>query len=270
MPSQKLPALQFYPGDWRKDVGVQSLSYHDRGVWHELLMLMHESEERGVMVLNGSPMSDEAIGRLLGLDNQTLTTTLTTLLTTGVASRQPGTGALMCRRMVRDEQIRQIRKDAGKLGGNPALLNQKPTTKVKQKPTPSVSSSVSSSKQNPPSPLVVPEPNQNPVTLTAEEAFEDQKISGAIQLDHGITGNYLPRDITAAVRNIRLTEGLPHDAIREVFNQRWSAYLRSGGKCGIKSWIEQGMYMAPATKPLAPIAPGNEFGADMLARRAGK
>ncbi len=23
--ADKLPALQFYPGDWRKDVGVQSL-----------------------------------------------------------------------------------------------------------------------------------------------------------------------------------------------------------------------------------------------------
>ena len=45
---KKLPALQFYPGDWRKDLGVQSLSFHDRGVWFEMLMLMHDSENRGV------------------------------------------------------------------------------------------------------------------------------------------------------------------------------------------------------------------------------
>jgi hypothetical protein len=142
--------MQWYPGDWRKDVGVQSLSYHDRGVWHELLMLMHESERRGVLTLNGTAMDDDSIGRLLGLDKQILTTTLTTLLTTGVASREEGTGALMCRRMVRDENLRQIRTEAGKQGGNPVLLKQKPTTGVKQKSTPSSSSSTSSTKQQSP------------------------------------------------------------------------------------------------------------------------
>ena len=148
----KMPAFQFYPGDWRKDVGVQSLDYFDRGVWHEMLCLMHESERRGVLVLNGHAMTGEMLARLLGLDKQTLTTTLTTLLTSGVASREAETGALMCRRMVRDEKLCEIRRQAGKLGGNPALLNQKPTTMVNhdanQTPTPSssASSSVSSSK----------------------------------------------------------------------------------------------------------------------------
>ena len=147
----KLPAVQFYPGDWRKDVGVQSLTYHDRGVWFEILMLMHESESRGMLLLNGRPMSEDALGRLLGLDNQTLKQTLTTLLSSGVASIDEATGALMNRRMVRDEKLRKIRSESGKKGGNPALLKQNPTTRVKQKrttgvkqnPTPSSSSSTS-------------------------------------------------------------------------------------------------------------------------------
>jgi hypothetical protein len=139
----KLPAFQFYPGDWRKDVGVQSLDYFDRGVWHEMLCLMHESERRGVLVLNGKAMPDEGLARLLGLDKQKLTTTLTTLLTSGVASREPETGAVFCRRMVRDERLREVRAEAGKMGGNPVLLNQKSTTGDKQKSTPSSSSSSS-------------------------------------------------------------------------------------------------------------------------------
>ena len=141
----KLPAYQFYPGDWRKDPGVQALNYHDRGVWHEMICLMHESEQRGLLMLNGRAMPDEVIARMLGLDNQILTTTLTTLLTYGVASRDESTGAVMSRRMVRDEKLRQIRKECGKQGGNPNLVNQKPTTKVKQISTPSSSSSTSSS-----------------------------------------------------------------------------------------------------------------------------
>lgn len=149
----KLPALQFYPADWKKDPGVQALSFHDRGVWLEILCLMHESERRGVLLLGSQPMPEDALARLLGLDNQILTTTLTTLLTYGVASREEGTGALMNRRMVRDEHIRQVRKKAGELGGNPNLLNQtskqKRTTKVNQIPTPSSSSSISSSEDSP-------------------------------------------------------------------------------------------------------------------------
>jgi hypothetical protein len=82
---------------------------------------------------------------LLGLDKQMLTTTLTTLLTYGVASQCPDTGIISNRRMIRDEEIRKTRASCGKLGGNPILLNQKSTTKDKQIPTPSTSSSISSS-----------------------------------------------------------------------------------------------------------------------------
>lgn len=158
----KLPAIQFYPGDWRKDMGVQSLSFHDRGVWFEILMLMHESEQRGVLILNGRPMPEESLCRVLGLDNQILTTTLTNLLTSGVASREQETGALLCRRMVRDEKIRQIRTEAGSKGGNPVLLNQKPTTGDKQIPTPSSSTSSSITKPLAREPRTVPKPSKEP------------------------------------------------------------------------------------------------------------
>lgn len=144
----KLPAFQFYPGDWRKDTGVQSLDFFTRGVWFEILCLMHESERRGILTLNGKAMPEDALARLLGLDKQILTTTLTTLLTHGVASLEDETGALMCRRMVRDENLRQVRKNAGKMGGNPVLVKQNPTTGVKQNTTPSSSSSISSSTSN--------------------------------------------------------------------------------------------------------------------------
>lgn len=160
----KLPSLQFYPGDWRKDVGVQSLTFHDRGVWFEMLMLMHESERRGFLLLGGSPMPEDALARILGLDKQNLTTTLTTLLSSGVASKDAEVGALICRRMVRDENLRQIRAQAGKKGGNPALLKQNPTTRDKQKPTtrdkqkPTPSSSFSSSdKRRAMPPFTLPE-----------------------------------------------------------------------------------------------------------------
>jgi hypothetical protein len=148
----KLPAIQFNPGDWHKDQGVQALDLAHRGAWFELLLMMHDSDERGVLLVNGQPMPDAVIARRLGLDNQSANQILTTLITYGVASRRESDGALFCRRMVKDENLRRVRTAAGKKGGNPRLLNQaanqKPTTGDKQIPTPSSSSSISSSSSN--------------------------------------------------------------------------------------------------------------------------
>ena len=139
----KLPALQFYPGDWHKDQGVQALDLEQRGAWFELLLMMHDSDERGVLLVNGQPMPEAVIARRLGLVNQTANQIITTLLQYGVASRRESDGALFCRRMVKDEKLRLLRTEAGRKGGNPHLLNQKakqkPTTGVKQIPTPSSS-----------------------------------------------------------------------------------------------------------------------------------
>lgn len=127
----KLPAIQFYPGDWRKDPGVQALDYFQRGVWFEMLCIMHESNPRGYLLINGRAPTNDQLCRMLGLDNQILTTTLTTLLELGVASKDEATGAIYCRRMVRDEEVRQKRKISGSLGGNPSLVKQNPTKAAK-------------------------------------------------------------------------------------------------------------------------------------------
>ena len=114
MAKQNLPALQFYGGDWRKDPGVQSLNYFDRGVWFEMLLMMHESEDRGKLLLNGRPVPNDALARMLGLDMTTLENTLRNIFAMRVASRDPDTQAIMNRRMVRDEAVRRARSEAGK------------------------------------------------------------------------------------------------------------------------------------------------------------
>jgi uncharacterized protein YdaU (DUF1376 family) len=115
MSREDLPHIRFYIGDWRRDVGVQSLSYHYRGIWLELLMLMHCSEQRGRLVLLGKPMSDDSISRLLGLSRQEGAKAIQVLLESAVASRDSD-GALICRRMIREAQISQARKEAGSKG----------------------------------------------------------------------------------------------------------------------------------------------------------
>lgn len=128
-PQRKLPAIQWYPGDWRKDPGVQALDYLHRGVWFEVLMLMHESEDRGRLKLNGRPMPHPAAARLLGIPVEEWTTIRVALLEYGVAD-EDDEGALICRRMVRDETLRRTRSEAGRRGGKASSKGQ---TKSKQK-----------------------------------------------------------------------------------------------------------------------------------------
>lgn len=206
-----MPAMQFYPADWRKDLAVQALGYFERGVWFEMLCLMHESSERGVLLLNGAPMPDEMVARLLGLDNQTFNQTLTTLLTYGVAKRRETDNAIYSKRMVADEKLCQIRREAGKRGGNPVLLKQNPTTRDKQIPTPSSSSSSS-----------------------------DIKAAAEIlaYLNDKAGRSYKPVPANVGLIAARLKEGATADDCRKVIDAKISAWLGDA---------KMGEYLRPAT-----------------------
>jgi hypothetical protein len=154
----KRPSFQFYPADWRKDPAVQSLTYEERGVWIEMLCIMHESEIPGKLILGGLPYPNERLARLLGLSLGYLEVIITSLITLNVASICPETGAIMNRRMVRDREISATRSETGSKGGNPNFSkgkknpyydkqkdNQLHNQKDNQKITPSSSSSSSTS-----------------------------------------------------------------------------------------------------------------------------
>ena len=138
------PSFPWYPSDWERDVGVQSLSFEERGIWWEILQKMHHSEERGVMVLNGKPMTDDQIAKVIGCPLAKLKQKLSKILANGVASRRQNDGALINRRMCREslsaKELSDIRSEAGKLGGA-----AKHKQKASKNGVPSSSSSLSSS-----------------------------------------------------------------------------------------------------------------------------
>ena len=45
----KRPAFQFYPADWRNNAKLRRCSWAARGVWIELMGLMHDSDEYGLL-----------------------------------------------------------------------------------------------------------------------------------------------------------------------------------------------------------------------------
>jgi len=132
--------MPFYHGDWKKDIGVQALSLHDRAVWLELLMLMHDADLRGELVLNNKPMSRELIARVISVDNQTFEASLGRILENGVCSIREN-GTIYSRRMVRDREIATKRYLSGSKGGNPILVNK--VNKVeKKKKAPRISQAI--------------------------------------------------------------------------------------------------------------------------------
>jgi hypothetical protein len=63
----KRPSFQFYPGDWRSNAKLRRCTDAERGIWIEVMCLLHDSEEYGVLRW---PLKDvaQAIGcKLLGL-----------------------------------------------------------------------------------------------------------------------------------------------------------------------------------------------------------
>lgn len=149
----KRPAFQFYPSDWRKDSGLRLCSLAARGLWVELMCIAHESEEYGKLKQNGRGFSHKTLAKLVGLSPQTTLKLLKELEENGVFSRDED-GAIYSRRMVRDEELRKIRAEAGSKGGNPILLGNLVKQNGKQKPTPSSSSSSSITPLSKPTPTL--------------------------------------------------------------------------------------------------------------------
>ena len=126
--SKKLPAFQFYPGDWRKDPAVQACSIGARGFWFEMLCLMHESEERGFLLVGGHPPDISTLARLTGTSKAECQGYLKELEDRKVFAKDEK-GVVFCKRIVRDEAARQKNIEDGKKGGNPMLIT-KPTDKA--------------------------------------------------------------------------------------------------------------------------------------------
>lgn len=109
------PSFQFYPADWRKDAELQSCSMTARGLWHEMLCIMHECEPYGELRVNGNPMSTGQLARLVGMSMAECKRTLAELETAGVPSKTDD-GAYFSRRMKRDEELRNARAVGGEAG----------------------------------------------------------------------------------------------------------------------------------------------------------
>ena len=141
----KRPSFQFYPSDWLRDTALRSCSTGARGLWMDMICYMHEGNPYGYLKVGNKVIHAENLSRMVGESLDNVKKWLDELFEAGVYDLDDG--AICSRRMIRDENLRKIRAEGGKLGGNPKLKdNSKVNHEDKQKTTPSSSSSSSSSR----------------------------------------------------------------------------------------------------------------------------
>lgn len=112
---RKAPAFQFYPGDWQRDLALRSCSLAARGLWIELMCLMHDGQPRGVLRVEFGPLEPQQIAKLVAADLGEVEPLLAELEAAGVFSCDSD-GAIYSRRMVSDEEVRRARADGGQRG----------------------------------------------------------------------------------------------------------------------------------------------------------
>lgn len=109
---------------WRNDEGLRMCSLAARGLWADLLAIMHGCTPYGHLLVNGRVPTPKQVASLVGMTSEReVTECLAELRDNGVCSIADN-GAIYCRRMVRDNQAREQSKQYGSLGGNPSLTKR--------------------------------------------------------------------------------------------------------------------------------------------------
>ncbi len=146
----KDPSFQFYWKDWLSDTKLISATSGMKGTWIDLMCISMDMPVRGVFHDGQRPLSESDLALMLPGDREEVKGNISSLVGRGICKVMPDgpfAGCLYVKRLYEDMRLREIRRESGKMGGNPVLLNQF----VNQKSTPSSSSS-SSSSSYPPTP----------------------------------------------------------------------------------------------------------------------
>lgn len=112
------PWLKFYPSDWRSDPALRMCSIGARGLWMEMLCVMHEND--GALSINGRALTTRQLANLAGCAVEEVDSLLSELEEAGVFSRRDDY-TIYSRRMIRDAEKAETDKANGRKGGNPKI-----------------------------------------------------------------------------------------------------------------------------------------------------
>lgn len=162
----KRPSFQFYPGDWRQNANLRRCSPAARGVWMDVMCLMHDSDEYGLLrwplkeiaqaagasMTHVRELADKGV--LKGADKGECVA----YIYTPRSGRKDGTPVTLIptqagpiwysSRMVKDEYVRTIRGESGGSGESPKHAPKPPLGEAKDGGFGPRGSSSSSSESN--------------------------------------------------------------------------------------------------------------------------
>lgn len=118
---QRKPWMKWYPADWRADPRLRMCGLAARGLWADMLSLMHEAEPYGHLLVSGTAPTDRQLAKLVGCTEKECRAALDELKEAGVYSLTVN-GVVYSRRMVRDFDKAQKDRSNGKGGGNPNIV----------------------------------------------------------------------------------------------------------------------------------------------------
>ncbi len=121
----KTPWLKFYPSDWQADHLLGTCSLAARGLWIELISIMHAAEPPGSLARTGVQLSVQQIAVLARCTAREAQKCLDELEAAGVFSRDED-GMIFSRRMRRDLDKAERDRANGRTGGNPRLNRNGP------------------------------------------------------------------------------------------------------------------------------------------------
>jgi hypothetical protein len=125
-PETKMRWSKFWWGDWQNDAALKMCSYAARGLWLEMLAIMHAAEQQGFLLVNGRLPSPRQVAAITGGAEKEVVRLLAELEEAGVFSRDEA-GVIFSRRMVRDKAASEEGRANGSRGGNPALTSKDKT-----------------------------------------------------------------------------------------------------------------------------------------------
>lgn len=118
------PWLKFYTSDWRSDPALRMCSMAARGLWAELICLMHEATPYGHLLVNGQSPTDAQLSVLVGATPDQITALLGELDSAGVFSRTRA-GVIYSRKLTRMAKKAATARNNGRKGGNPSLSKER-------------------------------------------------------------------------------------------------------------------------------------------------
>ncbi len=136
MARKKKSPMPFDTEDWLCNPILKTLPLDIKGLWMDMLCYMWDSAERGVMVKPNSEIyTKREIQHLIGKDASGSFEWLDRLIDCGLCGIRKD-GAVFCRRMVRDEEIRDKRREAGRKGGDTtkSKIFSRASTPTEEKP----------------------------------------------------------------------------------------------------------------------------------------